>query len=281
MYIILFAVSLHTNFSADSGHVKLCPSHSSIALYAIVWTMTLLLPDGPPLSQIVDLIASILSLRFSILEIQNLCEMRSCLNAHESQYLSRVFLSRQPVANISLQWTFSRTKLIWLALFGKGHRLSAKGYGVTLKAAVSSLHPSTFLARKWNLADALCSCAHRLTGSHRIAKAAWLKIFHSVVATVTIIFGEFQWMSSVSVLVGIGLLSTTTTDIGFSMFQSSCWFSCWHMFTPFMVEAKCPTQATALECFGSQWATSPPAPWPIAFLWVHCFRAKNATTREI
>lgn len=148
MYIILFAVSLHTNFSADSGHVKLCPSHSSIALYAIVWTMTLLLPDGPPLSQIVDLIASILSLRFSILEIQNLCEMRSCLNAHESQYLSRVFLSRQPVANISLQWTFSRTKLIWLALFGKGHRLSAKGYGVTLKAAVSSLHPSTFLARK-------------------------------------------------------------------------------------------------------------------------------------
>ena len=149
-------------------------------------------PDGSPLSQIVDLIASILSLRFSTLEIQNLCEMRSCLNAHESQYLSRVFLSRQPVANISLQWTFSRTKLIWLALFGKGHRLSAKGYGVTLKAAVSSLHPSTFLARKWNLADALCSCAHRLTGSHRIAKAAWLKIVHSVVATVTIIFGNFN-----------------------------------------------------------------------------------------
>lgn len=144
----LFAVSLHTNFSADSSHVKLCPSHSSIALYAIVSTMTLLLPDGPPLSQIVDLTASILSLRFSIPEIQNLCEMRSCLNAHESQYLSPVFLSRQPVANISLQWTFSRTKLIWLALFGKGHRLSAKGYGVTLKAAVSSLHPSTFLARK-------------------------------------------------------------------------------------------------------------------------------------
>ena len=154
--------------------------------------------------------------------------------------------------NISLKGTFSRTKMIWLTLFCKGNKLSAQGCGVILKAAVSSLHPSTF-GREMQLGRCIVflrTQVDRITSNSEgcVAENGLFSSGHRD----NHLFGQFYWnfqRFSVGWYMLVLAFYPPQPPILASVFLQILMFQ---SFTSFVAEAKCPTQATALECFGSQ-----------------------------